>query len=294
MRFLDALFFPRFFASCTAIAVLLGGCSDDDDDGTSAAASTADAAPPPFQVAAANGAPLSVFAGDAIQLRVVASMRDGGTTDLPDGAVVTWTEPFVAEAIPADTDPAAMPADPFPLAGSAPTAVWIDNPGRPDVDTANRLYVLDPGTSQNGVLTVTASLSGAVTGTATGTIAVAPPPAGDWTRGATTYAETCATCHGPTAGGTPVNADGATYTMQGKSYGYPAPGLNAEPGNVASDPAWNAALLAVAARADVDNGGVTLRAPMPDWNVLPNVVSGALLTAQDFADIYAYLKTQAQ
>jgi len=287
MRLLDL----HFFASCTAIAVLLGACSDDDDDGT---ASSADAAPPPFQVVAANGAPLSVFAGDAIELRVVATLSDGGTTDLPDGAVVTWTEPFVAEALPADTDPASAPADPFPLAGTDPTAVWIDNPGRPDVDTANRLYVLDPGTAQNGVLTVTASLSGAVTGTATGAVAVAPAPAGDWTRGATRYAETCATCHGQTAGGTPVNADGTTFTMQGKSYGYPAPGLNAAPGNVASDPAWNAALLAMAARADVDNGGVTLRAPMPDWNVLPNVVSGALLTTQDFADIYAYLKTQAQ
>jgi mono/diheme cytochrome c family protein len=288
MRFLDL----RFLASCTAIAVLLGGCSDDDDGGSNASA--ADAALPPFQVVAANGTPLAVFAGDAVQLRVVATLSDGGTADLPDGAVVSWTEPFVAEAIPADIDPSATPADPFPLAGSDPTAVWIDNPGRPGVDTANTLYVLDPGTAQNGVLTVTASLSGAVTGTASRTIAVAPAPAGDWTRGATTYAATCATCHGQTGAGTPVNADGTTYSMQGQSYDYPAPGLNAEPGNVGSDPAWNAALLAVAARADVDNGGVTLRVPMPDWKLTPNAVSGALLTAQDFADIYAYLKTQAQ
>jgi mono/diheme cytochrome c family protein len=289
MRFLGL----RFFASCTVIGLLLAGCSGDDDDGSSAA-SAADAAPPPFQVAAAHVAPLSAFAGDAVQLRVVATSPDGGTSDLPDGAVVAWTEPFVAQAIPADIDPSAMPADPFPLAGSDPTAVWIDNADRPDVDTANTLYVLDPGTAQNGVLTVTASLSGAVTGTATTTIAVAPAPAGDWTRGAATYAENCAACHGQTGHGTPVNADGTTYTMQGKSYAYPAPGLNAEPGNLASDPAWNAALLAVSARADVDNGGVSLRTPMPDWNRLPGAVSGVLLTTQDFADIYAYLKTQAQ
>ncbi|HTR79303.1 MAG TPA: cytochrome c [Gemmatimonadaceae bacterium] len=283
--------FPAL-ASRTAVALLLAGCSDDDD-GASPAAS-ADAAPPPFQVVATNGTPLSVFAGDTVQLRVIATAPDGGTTDLPDGAVVTWTDPFVAEAIPVDVDPSTAPADPFPLAGSDPSAAFIDNPGRPDVNTTNVLYVLDPGTIQNGAITVSASLSGAVSGTATGTIAVVPAPAGDWNRGATTYANNCAVCHGATGHGTPVNADGTTYTLEGQSFAYPAPGLNAEPGNLASDPAWNVALLAVSARADIDNGGVTLRAPMPDWNVVPNTATGALLTTQDFADIYAYLKTQAQ
>jgi hypothetical protein len=73
-------------------------------------------------------------------------------------------------------------------------------------------------------------------------------------------------------------------------YPYPAPGLDAEPGNLASDPAWTAALLAMAARADMDNGGLVLRTPMPDW--LTAKADGQLLTTQDFADIYAFLQTQ--
>ncbi len=282
--------FASYVASCAAIAFLVGGCSDGDDGSNPGSPSSADAALPPFQVVAANGAPLSVFAGDSVSLRVVATMADGGTSDLPDGAVVTWTEPFVAAAVSPDADAS---ANPFPLAGSDPTAAWINNPGRPDVDTTNVLYVLDPGTAQNGTLTVTARISGAAKGTAAGTLSVAPAPAGDWTRGGTTYAENCATCHGATGHGTAANADG-TYTMKGQSYDYPAPGLNAEPGNIANDPAWNAALLAVAARADVDNGGVMLRMPMPAWGSVPGAATGALLTAQDYADIYAYLKTQAQ
>jgi hypothetical protein len=49
-------------------------------------------------------------------------------------------------------------------------------------------------------------------------------------------------------------------------------------------------LLAVAARSDMDNGGLELRTPMPDW--LSDDATGALLSTQDFADIYAYLMTQ--
>lgn len=60
----------------------------------------------------------------------------------------------------------------------------------------------------------------------------------------------------------------------------------------ASDPTWNAALFAVASRADMDNQGVTLRAPMPDWLARTNPASGKPLTTQDFADIFAFLKTQ--
>ena len=40
---------------------------------------------------------------------------------------------------------------------------------------------------------------------------------------------------------------------------------NAEAGNVAADPAWNAAMLAFASRSDMDDGAVALRAPMPGW-----------------------------
>ena len=50
----------------------------------------------------------------------------------------------------------------------------------------------------------------------------------------------------------------------------------------------------IAARADIDNGGLELRLPMPDWLTEKNPKTGDLLTTQDFADIYAYMKTQTQ
>jgi len=40
------------------------------------------------------------------------------------------------------------------------------------------------------------------------------------------------------------------------------------------------------------NGGITLRAPMPDWLAEPNPATGAPLATQDLADMYAFLKTQ--
>ena len=63
---------------------------------------------------------------------------------------------------------------------------------------------------------------------------------------------------------------------------------------LASDPAWNAELLAMAARADMDNGGLTLRQPMPCWLAMPNPATRQPLTTQDYADIYAFLKTQSR
>jgi hypothetical protein len=80
--------------------------------------------------------------------------------------------------------------------------------------------------------------------------------------------------------------------MAGGTYDFAAPGLNGEPGNLAGDPDYDAALLAVASRADMDNGGVALRFPMPDWLSQANPMTGQLLTTQDLADMYAFLKTQ--
>jgi hypothetical protein len=62
--------------------------------------------------------------------------------------------------------------------------------------------------------------------------------------------------------------------------------------NVAADPAWNAALLGMAIQADIDNAGVALRPPMPDFFQATTDDAGTTLRAQDFADIYAWLKTQ--
>ena len=70
--------------------------------------------------------------------------------------------------------------------------------------------------------------------------------------------------------------------------------MNAEKGNAAGNPAWTPALFAMAARADMDNRGVSLRLPMPNWLTAPNAAasSGAPLTTQDFADLFAFLETQ--
>jgi hypothetical protein len=234
---------------------------------------------PELQIVTASGAPLHAVAGDGLLLKVVQSTPDGGTQDLSSKATVAWTLPGVVTTLP----PGATASSPLPTFGSQPSAAWIDNAIRSDraADLANVLFVLDPGTVQNGVVQVSATVSGAApSDDVTASIAIDPTPAGDWTRGATLYGSAgadCASCHGPTGHG-----------------GADAPCLDAEPGGVASDPAWNAALFAVAARADMNKGGVALRLPMPDWLAATNPATGQPLTTQDFADIYAFLKTQTQ
>jgi hypothetical protein len=57
------------------------------------------------------------------------------------------------------------------------------------------------------------------------------------------------------------------------------------------DPARNAALFAMSARADMDNGGLTLREPMPDW-LVTHEANGNPPTTQDLVDICAFMKTQ--
>ncbi|HEX4453965.1 MAG TPA: c-type cytochrome [Kofleriaceae bacterium] len=173
-----------------------------------------------------------------------------GSTQPASGA--TWTAPITVETL----DPDSTADSPIPAFGATPTSVFVDNALRVDRndDLAGVLFVLDAG-----------STAGAV------------------------FAAGCATCHGVMAAGTMANADGS-FTVDGGTYAYPAPGLDTEMGNLASDPDWNAALLAVAARNDMDNGGLELRAPMPDW--FADTSTGALLSTQDFADIYAYLVTQ--
>jgi mono/diheme cytochrome c family protein len=227
-------------------------------------------------IVTSSGSPQGV-AGDALALKVT-----NGGDDLPDCATITWSGVPTVAAL----DPSSSAPSPLPAAGEAPTAAFITNPARPDVSPllANVLFILDAGTQAGGELHVTATVTGAVTGTVTATIPVGVTPAGDATPGAVTYGANCATCHGSTGQGTDASADG-TYRLAGGTYTYPAPGLNNEDGNLANDPTYNAALLAMAARADLDNGGVTLRVPMPCWLTTP-------LTTQDYADIYAFLKTQ--
>jgi mono/diheme cytochrome c family protein len=247
-----------------------------------------------FAIVTASGGPLEAVAGDALPLRVVEVGPDGSTADLPAGSQVVWAASMASiEALA----PGTMAPSPMPATGAQPTAAWINNPSRPDrhADLSNVLFALDPGTVQNGAVQVSATLSGpGISAEVSASIAIDPTPAGDWTRGAALYGPSganCAMCHGPSGHGSAANPDGSSYTLVGVTYPFAAPGINAEPGNAASDPSWNAALFAVASRADIDNGGVSLRLPMPDWLARPGP-AGQPLTTQDFADIYAFLRTQ--
>jgi hypothetical protein len=254
-------------------------------------------APPQLGIVTTSGAPLDAVAGDAISLKVVQVADDGSTEDLPEGANVVWTSPAPPMAT---LPPNSTAATPMPVFGAQPTAVWIDNPSRPDrnLDLRNVLFILDPGTVENAVVQVSAMVAGVASpGSVTATINVDPTPLGDWTRGSTLYglgSANCAACHGATGHGTPLVPGASTYAYGGGSYDFPAPGINAEPGNTAGDPAWNAALFAVAARADMDNGGIALRFPMPDWLETTDPATGYPLATQDFADIFAFLRTQTQ
>jgi mono/diheme cytochrome c family protein len=274
----------RAFWSALSLGVLLSACS------SSSGGSDA----PEYRIVTTSGAPLQGVAGDALPLEVVTVAADGSTHDLPAGASVVWTSPDPVTTLPPESDA----PSPLPVAGNQPTAAWIDNTSRPDRagDLAGFVFLLDPGIEQNGTVRVSATVSGAVPRvTVTASIEVDPTPLGDWTRGAALYGPdgaNCAECHGPSGHGSPGAPSATTYVMANATYEFPAPGLNAEPGNAASDPDYTAALFAVAARADIDDGGVAQRLPMPDWLTRANPATGQPLSTQDLADMFAFLKTQ--
>ena len=245
-----------------------------------------------LKIVTASGEPLAAVAGDGLALKVVQEMSDGSTQDLPAGTHVSWSGPPTVTASSPDGMPA---ANPYPATGAGPTAMWIANPSRPDraADLSGVLFVLDAGSTPGGSVTVTADVTGMSPGSATATIPVSASPDGDATRGATLYgssAADCAECHGETGHGTTASADATAFMIDGNSYPFPAPPIDGESGNAAAE--WSAALFAIASRADLDDGAVTLRLPMPDWLVGANTATGKPLTTQDFADIYAFLKTQ--
>jgi mono/diheme cytochrome c family protein len=247
-----------------------------------------------MQIVTMAGSAPSAAAGDAVRLKVVQMLSDGTTRDLPAGTQVTWTGPLTITAY----DPADAGSDKLlPDAGASPTGFFVKNQTRMErTDYDGTLFVVDPGTAANGKLMVTATVGDAGLSVA---IPVTATPTGDPAAGNTLFHDTlnCAGCHGDKGQGSAAD-DAGLYNLQGMTYAYPAPGLNAfqpdggDP-NLAADPAWNAALLAVAAQSDVDNLGVALRKPMPDWlGKTKGGPDGGVLSAQDFAHIFAYLKTQ--
>jgi mono/diheme cytochrome c family protein len=269
------------------IALIHCGTPEDERSGD---AGSPDAGPGlgVLQIVSVSGAPLAAVAGDALGLKVVQVQPGGAALDLPSDVSVTWSAPPTVVALP----PYSTQQIPIWVFADIPTAYFIDNPGRPDhgMDLNGVLFVLDPGTSPGASVTVTAQVtSGTGAGQVTATVSVGQGLSGDAGAGAATYRACCSPCHGGSASGSPP-LDGG-FVLDGVIYPYPAPALNANRGNLAADPSWNAALLAMAARADMDNEGLTLQSPMPDWLSLPTA-SGDTLSTQDFADIYAFLTTQ--
>jgi mono/diheme cytochrome c family protein len=293
----------------TAALLFLSACGSSNSSSPAAPdAALADVAPADgapadvtheegLRIVMASGAVSKAVAGDAVALKVVRAAADGTVSNLPADATVVWNSPRVISALAPDTQAPALVPPSGSAPGAPPTAAWIENSFRADRsgDLANVLFILDPGTIANAVVLVSAKVSGTTPGGDVQTeIPVSPTPTGSASRGQALFGSggaNCSGCHGASGHG---STGMAPYTIAGQTYDYPAPGLNAEPGNVASDPEWTAALLAVAARADMDNHGVALRLPMVDWLSFPNRANGQVLSTQDFADIYAFLKTQTQ
>jgi mono/diheme cytochrome c family protein len=255
------------------LTFLVGACAACSGGSPAGPGSTSSASVTGYKIVMSDGTPLVATAGDAVQLAAVQTLSDGTTASLPSGATVVWSGPPAVQALPTGsmTDVSALPS-----AGAPSTGFWLSNSAHySEAELAGVLWVLDQGSGSNSGLVVTATISGVVpVGTATATIPVAPSPAGDVARGSALYGANCAACHGASGHGT------ATF-----------PGLNNEDGHVASDPTWSAALLAMTARSDMDNMGVSLDPSMPKWLTRLSA-NGKALTTQNFADIYAFLKTQ--
>ncbi len=223
-----------------ALGIGLVACSSSSSPATSAPVdagvvetSTA-ALPMGVRIVSGSSTPTSALAGDALALSVVYVMADGTTTPLSSEAAVSWVAPPTVVAL----DPTSTSASPLPSPGAAPTAIFIDNPGRPDrsADLAGVLFFLDPGTTAGGSVTVERDrIGGPVRGDGDGDDLRRRLPAGDATRsaaGSTARVGWCARCHGAMAEGSPSDDDaGMSFMIAGGDYSYPAPGLDAEPGN---------------------------------------------------------------
>ena len=253
--------------SLLLIGTLASACGSSTSDATSTVAG--------HRIVSADGSPLTAVVGDAKRLAVVQVMSDGTTAPLSATTRVTWSGPPVLKALPTGSQPTSSILPEF---GRSATAMWVQNPDHfTDDELAGVLWVLDGGTDPQPTVAVKASLSPSdPTGDVTANIGIGPMPAGDVGLGRATYGANCASCHGATGQGTTE-----------------FPGLNNTPDHVAGDPSWNGSLLAMSARSDMDDLGVSLDPSMPKWLIRPSS-TGQLLSPSDFADIYAFLKTQTQ
>jgi mono/diheme cytochrome c family protein len=284
-----------------------GAVSTADASADATAESASDGAPAAqtLEIVATNGGALRGAPGEALNLAVVFVLADGGTAGVPSERV-SWTAPVTIVA----QDPSQPgPSSVLPEAGAQPTAFFVNNSYSGQYGPG-ALFIVDRGDDADASVKVVASVSDA--GEVSAWVAIAPAVnAGDPVRGRSLFQSvslaenlTCANCHGMTGAGSPAIDEGEAGTEYelpstgGDLYTYPAPGLNdmttASGPNLAADPGWNAQLFGVAIQADIDNNGVALRGPMPDFFQAVTDDAGATLSAQDVADIYAWLKTQTQ
>jgi hypothetical protein len=148
---------------------------------------------------------------------------------VPSTLTVTWTSPStVAAQDPNNPGPNSI----LPDAGG----FFVTNAFRTDrKDYSGVLFTLAPGATP-GPLTVTASVNGT---TVSASVTVMPGPTGDVANGKTLYNMIlgCGSCHGATGDGSQaINDAGTTFQIEGMTYAFPAPPLNAASTQVAWGP----------------------------------------------------------
>ena len=273
------------------------------DEARDGGASDGSPAAQAMKIVTTQGGLLRGSPGDALNLQVVFLLPDGGTVAVP-AMRTSWLAP---ETVVAQDPNNAGPNSILPEAGVKATAFFVNNEYSGQYGPG-ALFIVDRGGASDAGVTVTASVSDA--GQVSAWVSISPAvDGGDPTRGQNLFQNVlladnlaCADCHGTTAAGSPPidgGEAGAMYQLpksNGNLYMYPAPALNntssdAGP-NLAADPTWNDGLLGMAIQADIDNHGVALRGPMPDFFQARTNDAGAPLNSQDFADIYAWLRTQ--
>jgi mono/diheme cytochrome c family protein len=223
-----------------------------------------------FRIAPPNGGQVEGVPGDALRLNVVQEMSDGSVEAVGSDVRVDWSGPPVIQALPIGSHPAQSL---LPPPNASPTAIWIQNPEHyPTEFLAGVLWVIDPGQGTGAVNVKASVTSGAAMPTELALdIPIGAAPSGDPERGALVYGSNCASCHG-------AHGEGGD-----------SPALNAD--HLLADPAWTQALMTMATRSGMDRMGVSLALDMPHW-VTRLSANGTLLTTQDFADIYSFLRTE--
>ncbi len=140
------------------------------DASTDSSATDATSSSQALQILTTTDAGLKGGPGEALGLQVVFLLADGGTVPVPSN-LITWTIP---ETVVAQNPNSPGPNSILPEAGAQPTAFFILNNYRENHFGA--LFIVDPGTTADAGLQVTASVSDA--GEVSAWVSVTPAPDG--------------------------------------------------------------------------------------------------------------------